>query len=111
MGHLDSIRKAVCTKPRVFDRTMHVPRSDAEVTKAIWVYIKKNKLNAGRIIKPDATLKKVLPVASSPHILCRNAFIPSMSSRSRRAALAISRSDLVAFDGWIQNGRAQFVMP
>merc|ERR1711970_254034 len=34
-----------------------------EVTKAIWVYIKKNKLNNGRIIKPDTTLKKVLPVA------------------------------------------------
>merc|ERR1712072_1447120 len=46
---------AVCGK-KVMPRT--------EVTKAIWVYIKKNKLNAGRIIKPDATLKKVLPVAS-----------------------------------------------
>merc|ERR1711908_253925 len=46
---------AVCGK-KVLPRT--------EVTKAIWVYIKKNKLNAGRIIKPDATLKKVLPVAS-----------------------------------------------
>merc|ERR1711908_146092 len=39
-----------------------MPRTD--VTKAIWVYIKKNKLSEGRIIKPDATLKKVLPVAS-----------------------------------------------
>merc|ERR1711959_336425 len=46
---------AVCGK-KVMPRT--------EVTKAIWVYIKKNKLNNGRIIKPDATLKKVLPVAS-----------------------------------------------
>ena len=46
---------AVCGK-KVMPRT--------EVTKAIWVYIKKNKLNEGRIIKPDATLKKVLPVAS-----------------------------------------------
>ena len=45
---------AVCGK-KVMPRT--------EVTKAIWVYIKKNKLNNGRIIKPDATLKKVLPVA------------------------------------------------
>merc|ERR1719408_1052571 len=35
-----------------------------EVTKLIWVYIKKNKLNAGRIITPDAALKKVFPVAS-----------------------------------------------
>merc|ERR1711881_153453 len=38
-----------------------MPRT--EVTKAIWVYIKKNKLNAGRIISPDAALKKVFPVA------------------------------------------------
>ena len=38
-----------------------MPRT--EVTKSIWVYIKKNKLNAGRIISPDATLKKVFPVA------------------------------------------------
>merc|ERR1719263_461229 len=35
---------AVCGK-KVMPRT--------EVTKAIWVYIKKNKLNNGRIIKPD----------------------------------------------------------
>merc|ERR1712094_44717 len=39
-----------------------MPRT--EVTKKIWVYIKKNGLNNGRIIKPDATLKKVFPVAS-----------------------------------------------
>merc|ERR1711896_120448 len=39
-----------------------MPRT--EVTKKIWVYIKKNKLNNGRIIKPDATLKVVFPVAS-----------------------------------------------
>merc|ERR1712139_396143 len=38
-----------------------MPRT--EVTKSIWAYIKKNKLNAGRIISPDATLKKVFPVA------------------------------------------------
>ena len=31
----------------------------------IWVYIKKNKLNKGRTITPDAKLKKVLPAASS----------------------------------------------
>merc|ERR1712072_659864 len=36
-----------------------MPRT--EVTKKIWVYIKKNKLNNGRIIKPDAKLKAVLP--------------------------------------------------
>merc|ERR1712196_607217 len=39
-----------------------LPRT--EVTKKIWVYIKKNKLNEGRIIKPDATLKSVIPAAS-----------------------------------------------
>merc|ERR1712139_80861 len=41
---------AICGK-----KTM--PRT--EVTKSIWAHIKKNKLNAGRIISPDATLKKV----------------------------------------------------
>merc|ERR1719240_2259180 len=46
---------AVCGK-KVMPRT--------EVTKAIWVYIKAKKLNEGRIIKPDAKLKAVLPVAS-----------------------------------------------
>merc|ERR1719240_2626093 len=35
-----------------------------EVTKKIWMYIKKNKLNEGRIIKPDAKMKAVFPVAS-----------------------------------------------
>merc|ERR1712146_303954 len=39
-----------------------MPRT--EVTKKIWAYIKKNGLNNGRIIKPDATLKAVFPVAS-----------------------------------------------
>merc|ERR1712006_76533 len=39
-----------------------LPRT--EVTKKIWVYIKKCKLNEGRIIKPDSTLKAVLPVSS-----------------------------------------------
>merc|ERR1712124_35067 len=39
-----------------------LPRT--EVTKKIWVYIKKSSLNEGRIIKPDAKLKAVLPVAS-----------------------------------------------
>merc|ERR1711904_173631 len=39
-----------------------MPRT--EVTKKIWVYIKKYKLNDGRTIKPDAKLKAVLPVAS-----------------------------------------------
>merc|ERR1712097_166196 len=39
-----------------------LPRT--EVTKKIWVYIKKNSLNEGRIIKPDAKLKAVLPVSS-----------------------------------------------
>merc|ERR1712096_189356 len=35
-----------------------------EVTKSIWGYIKKNKLNKGRIIHPDAKLKKVFPANS-----------------------------------------------
>merc|ERR1719201_117752 len=35
-----------------------------EVTKKIWVYIKKNNLNQGRTIKPDSTLKAIFPVAS-----------------------------------------------
>merc|ERR1719146_257825 len=39
-----------------------MPRT--EVTKSIWAYIKKNKLSEGRIIKPDASLKKIFPVAS-----------------------------------------------
>merc|ERR1712182_109496 len=39
-----------------------LPRT--EVTKKIWLYIKKNKLNEGRIIKPDSALKAVMPVAS-----------------------------------------------
>merc|ERR1711939_866562 len=39
-----------------------MPRT--EVTKKIWVYIKKYKLNDGRTIKPDAKLKAVFPVAS-----------------------------------------------
>merc|ERR1719478_1948232 len=39
-----------------------MPRT--EVTKKIWVYIKKHKLNEGRVIKPDTALKAVMPVAS-----------------------------------------------
>merc|ERR1719428_1762673 len=39
-----------------------LPRT--EVTKKIWEYIKKNKLNEGRTIKPDQKLKAVFPVAS-----------------------------------------------
>merc|ERR1712118_616596 len=35
-----------------------------DVTKKIWEYIKKNSLNNGRTIKPDATLKAVFPVPS-----------------------------------------------
>ena len=30
-----------------------------EVTKSLWSYIKKHNLSKGRIITPDATLKKV----------------------------------------------------
>merc|ERR1719231_260411 len=39
-----------------------MPRT--EVTKKIWLYIKKYNLNQGRIIKPDAKLKAIFPVAS-----------------------------------------------
>merc|ERR1711937_918539 len=39
-----------------------MPRT--EVTKKLWVYIKKNSLNNGRVIKPDATLKQIIPAAS-----------------------------------------------
>merc|ERR1719197_983514 len=46
---------AICGKNKM-------PRT--EVTKAIWAYIKKNKLNNGRTIKPDAKLKTIFPVAS-----------------------------------------------
>merc|ERR1711869_34033 len=35
-----------------------------EVTKALWAYIKNNKLSKGRTITPDAKLKKVLPAGS-----------------------------------------------
>merc|ERR1712070_499597 len=35
-----------------------------EVTKSIWAYIKKNKLSKGRMVMPDAKLKKVFPAAS-----------------------------------------------
>merc|ERR1711896_121616 len=35
-----------------------------EVTKKVWVYIKKNSLNNGRTIKPDAALKAIFPVPS-----------------------------------------------
>merc|ERR1712093_410918 len=45
---------AICGK-KVMPRT--------EVTKAIWAYIKKNNLNQGRIISPDAKLKTIFPVA------------------------------------------------
>merc|ERR1711967_37692 len=39
-----------------------MPRT--EVTKKIWVYIKKYNLNQGRTIKPDAKLKAIFPVSS-----------------------------------------------
>merc|ERR1712025_298012 len=42
--------------------TKKAPRT--EVTKKIWAYIKSHKLNEGRIIKPDAKMKAVFPVAS-----------------------------------------------
>merc|ERR1712025_769518 len=39
-----------------------MPRT--EVTKKIWVYIKKNKLSKGQTITPDAALSKVFPKKS-----------------------------------------------
>merc|ERR1712139_109970 len=39
-----------------------MPRT--EVTKKLWVYIKKHGLNNGRTIKPDSALKAIFPVAS-----------------------------------------------
>merc|ERR1712007_344954 len=42
-----------------------LPRT--EVTKKVWVYIKKHGLNNGRTIKPDATLKAIFPVPSLGH--------------------------------------------
>ena len=47
---------AICGKTKM---------SRPEMTKALWGYIKKNKLSKGRTITPDAKLKKVLPAASS----------------------------------------------
>merc|ERR1712100_648766 len=52
---LSADHAAICGKPKM-------PRT--EVTKALWAYIKKNKLSKGRTITPDAKLKKVLPAAS-----------------------------------------------
>merc|ERR1712224_175103 len=46
---------AICGKTKM---------SRPEMTKALWGYIKKNKLNKGRTIAPDAKLKKVLPANS-----------------------------------------------
>ena len=43
---------AVCGGKTVLPRT--------QVTKLLWKYIKKNKLNKGRTIKPDKTLGAVL---------------------------------------------------
>merc|ERR1712070_290887 len=39
-----------------------MPRT--EVTKKLWVYIKKHSLNNGRVIKPGSTLKAIIPAAS-----------------------------------------------
>merc|ERR1712096_110157 len=39
-----------------------MPRT--QVTKKVWAYIKSKKLNKGRTIYPDATLKTVVPAAS-----------------------------------------------
>merc|ERR1711977_292858 len=52
---LSSSLASICGKSKM-------PRT--EVTKAIWAYIKKNSLNNGRTIKPDAALKAIFPVAS-----------------------------------------------
>merc|ERR1711934_803346 len=52
---LSAALAAICGKTKM---------SRPEMTKALWVYIKKNKLNKGRTIAPDAKLKKVLPANS-----------------------------------------------
>merc|ERR1712146_608023 len=65
---------AICGGKKTLPRT--------EVTKAIWVYIKAKKLNEGRIIKPDAVLKKVMPVASLDMRRCPGT---SRSTSSERA--------------------------
>merc|ERR1711935_528104 len=38
--------------------------SRVEVTKKVWAYIKAKKLSKGRVVTPDAALKKVFPKAS-----------------------------------------------
>merc|ERR1711964_216660 len=38
--------------------------STGQVVKAVWAYIKRNKLNKGRTIRPDATLGKVVAASS-----------------------------------------------
>ena len=58
---------AICGKNKM-------PRT--EVVKALWAYIKKNKLSKGRTITPDAKLKKVLPAASSAGCAFRTDRIP-----------------------------------
>ena len=59
-----TVAMLVCDKSDLFS---------AEVTKAIWVYIKKKGLNKGRIISPDATLKTIFPVPSSACMGARGA--------------------------------------
>merc|ERR1719185_39358 len=67
-----------------------LPRT--EVTKKVWVYIKKNNLNEGRTIKPDQKLKAVFPVASidmlklaghiSKHLSCDLGRAPAIQPKS-----------------------------
>merc|ERR1712224_548322 len=65
-----------------------------EVTKKLWVYIKKHSLNNGRIIKPDSTLK-----ASSrrEHRHAQNAFFrkqaPVVRDLERVPVIEPKRSD------------------
>merc|ERR1719408_529180 len=56
-----------------------------EVTKKIWVYIKKNGLNNGRVIKPDAKLKLVFPGESPGHSAEKFRRRAGRSSRSRKS--------------------------
>lgn len=52
-------------KPLEIDETLSAvvgagPMPRGQIIKKIWDYIKSNKLNEGRIIRPDEKLKKVL---------------------------------------------------
>merc|ERR1739848_279661 len=65
-----------------------------EVTKKIWAYIKKNKLNDGRTIKPDSTLKAVFPVASIDMLKMAGYVSKHLSALGRAPAIQPKSSDV-----------------